>query len=98
MTVLSDIEKLVERKPVHHVSFAKLRTILRYNPNTGDWTWRISPRIGIAAGSAAGFRGKDGYLFIGIDGHHYKASRLAFFYMTSRWPAELIDHKDCNPK
>jgi hypothetical protein len=37
-----------------------------------------------------------GYVHIKIDGHAYKAHRLAWFYMTGVWPAEDVEHKDRN--
>jgi hypothetical protein len=34
---------------------------------------------------------------IGIGGKQYLAHRLAWFYMTGRWPIKEIDHIDGNP-
>jgi len=39
---------------------------------------------------------KDGYQRIRIDGHIYRAHRLAFLYMTGKWPSVWLDHEDVN--
>ena len=40
------------------------------------------------------FRKKHGRQYISIDGIHYRTSRLAWFYMTGKWPTNYIDHKN----
>src|SRR5712692_928690 len=42
----------------------------------------------------AGYRDGDGYLRIGICGGQYRAHRLAWLYMTGKWPIDQIDHKN----
>lgn len=34
------------------------------------------------------------YRVIGIGGKRYKNARLAVFYMTGKWPAGVVDHRD----
>ncbi len=72
----------------------RLLSVLQYNPATGKFTWlkRISIRIRI--GEEAGFTNLDGYIEIGIDNQNYQAHRLAWFYMTGKWPSAQIDHKN----
>lgn len=43
-------------------------------------------------GKPAGFRRKDGYLQIKIDGRPILAHRLVWFWMTGAWPPLYIDH------
>ena len=64
----------------------QLKQVLHYDPDTGAFTWL---RSGLVAGRARGGRGR---VRITIDGQQYKAHRLAFLYMTGRWPVDQIDH------
>lgn len=74
----------------------RLKDVLNYDPATGVWTWNkcLSPRV--KAGSIAGRTDRDGYRDIGIDGRKYRCCRLAFLYMTGKWPKNLVDHKNLN--
>jgi hypothetical protein len=73
----------------------RLKQLLRYDPSTGVWWWRVS-RPGVAAGKEAGHLNDKGYWVIGIDGKSYYASRLAFLYTTGKWPRHQIDHRNLN--
>jgi HNH endonuclease len=73
------------------ITAIELRERLSYDPNTGDWIWLQSPRFGWV-GRPAGSLDAKGYLVIKIDGKSYKASRLAYLYMTGEWPEEEMDH------
>lgn len=47
----------------------------------------------VKVGEIAGcVRPDNGYITIGIDGRHYFAHRLAWFYEHGRWPEHHIDH------
>lgn len=71
-----------------------LRHILSYDPETGVFTWKNPPPIGKGrVGETAGFRSHQ-YILIGIKNRKYPAHRLAFFYMTGRWPIYDVDHKN----
>lgn len=74
----------------------ELRSIFHYDPNTGAWKRLKGP---FGRGKPGGECGKflRGYRIIGIRYKHYKASRLAWFYMTGVWPEKNIDHIDGNP-
>jgi hypothetical protein len=70
-----------------------LRRYLDYNPETGEFTWRISPVDRIPAGAVAGYPdGKKGYMLVTVRGHEYFAHRLAWLYVTGEWPKDQIDH------
>ena len=45
-------------------------------------------------GKRAGSISKQGYRRIGINGKTYRAGRLAFLYMTGRWPNPEVDHEN----
>lgn len=70
----------------------QLKKALSYNPESGEFTWikRISIRINV--GDIAGVIHPHGYRYITLFGERYKASRLAWLYMTGEWPINQIDH------
>lgn len=70
-----------------------LKEVLDYNPETGIFTWKISAGT-VCHGQEAGYLNTQGYRVIQIKGQNYRAHRLAWFYMTGRWPKEGIDHKN----
>lgn len=71
-----------------------LRSILHYEPETGDFTWIVPPsNHGRLRNKPAGGT-STGYVLIKIDGRKYKAHRLAWLYVHGEWPAERIDHRD----
>jgi len=74
----------------------RLKKLLHYNQKTGAFTWLMRPNRHIRIGDIAGTL-SNGHVQIGICGAHYKASRLAWFYMTGKWPQFEIDHKDTVP-
>jgi hypothetical protein len=77
---------------------ARLRELLHYSPETGEWRWRVSGRSRVFAGKIAGGKGHScGYWRIGIGGHRYYSHRLAVLYMTGSWPAAEVDHIDGIP-
>jgi hypothetical protein len=76
---------------------ARLRKILRYDPKTGIFRWRISPVGIVPAGSVAGtVKPKNGYRLIGIGRRYFLAHRLAWLYVHGEWPPGRLDHKDTN--
>ena len=74
-----------------------LRKILSYDATTGIFLWRISPRLGaIYPGDRAGTRHHNGYTLIKINKKKYIASRLAWLYITGKWPHGQMDHINGN--
>lgn len=73
----------------------RLKELFKYDSETGIFTRLVSRnnkyRIGSVAGSA-----QHGYVQIQIDRHTYKAHRLAWLYMTGKYPENVIDHIDGN--
>lgn len=69
----------------------RLRGILNYDPETGLFTWR--ERTGnCQIGDLAGSKHNRGYHLIVINGQKYLSHRLAWLYMTGKWPEDQIDH------
>lgn len=73
-----------------------LKSLFIYNPETGLFTWRVSRTKSVKIGQVAGSFDKNGYVIIKIDGKAFKAHRLAWLYMTGKFPENMIDHKDEN--
>lgn len=79
----------------HELSHEKLLSLLKYNPETGEFTWINGIKGKSKAGKVAGSRSKN-YIIIKINGIPYNAHRMACFYMTGSWPVECMDHIDRN--
>jgi hypothetical protein len=77
------------------LSAKRLRKLLTYAPTTGVFRWRVrkGPHV---RGVAGCIHPPKGYRVIGIDGKMYRANRLAWLYMTGKWPKleiGYINHK-----
>lgn len=72
----------------------RLHSLLKYDTETGDFTWRQTRSRGAMAGSTAGCPRPDGYIKIKVDGVNYLAHRLVWLYVHGKWPTGEIDHKD----
>lgn len=64
----------------------ELRTMVTYNPETGEFTDKLGAPLGILSAS--------GYVFIKLGGRMLQATRVAWLYMTGNDPVGLIDHED----
>ncbi|MFY8105622.1 MAG: HNH endonuclease signature motif containing protein [Elstera sp.] len=70
----------------------RLKSLLSYDPCSGHFTWLVDRGMMRCKGRRAGTPDDTGYLIIRVDYVIYKAHRLAWFYMTGKWPKEYIDH------
>ena len=79
-------------------SLEVLKAYLHYDPISGVFTYKqtIGGRINKKIGDIAGTINKDGYRWISVAGSCEKASRLAWLYMTEKYPPAglLVDHKN----
>jgi hypothetical protein len=73
----------------------KLRSLLTYDPETGEFRWRDDVKHS-RKGKVAGRINKHGYLQISIDGRRYQGHRLAHLYMTGEMPPVDVDHRGSN--
>lgn len=71
----------------------QLKTLLHYNPETGNFTWIAKRKGSKGINKPAGTLTNKGYIDICIDGVKYGAHRLAFLYMLNDCPL-FVDHID----
>jgi hypothetical protein len=76
---------------------ARLRELLHYDEDTGEFRWLKRMNGTIRDGDIAGSLTEDGYRRIWVDGRLYRAHRLAWLYMTGERCPSLIDHRDGDP-
>lgn len=74
----------------------ELKRLLHYNPDTGEFHWRVNRSNGVKAGDLTGTRTQTGYVVISVLNKTRKAHRLAWLYMTGEFPPDYIDHVNCN--
>ena len=74
------------------ITSERLRALLDYNPETGEFTWISGRRQGKRQGKRAGCADGRGYLRIEIDGRHYRGHRLAWLHVFGKWPDGDLDH------
>ena len=70
-----------------------LKSILKYDARTGHFRWLkcAHPEL---VGQRAGSKDKKGYVQIQIAGKIYKAHRLAWLWMTGKFPIAHVDHRN----
>lgn len=73
------------------LSQQRLHEILDFNPQTGVFVWKISPRENVKRGTVAGWHNGKKMRRISIGHKCYLLHRLAWFYVHGKWP-DQIDH------
>lgn len=82
---------------IQRLTSSRLSELLHYNKDTGLFIFKVT-RGGISAGTVAGTANTvSGYIYIKIDRNMYLAHHLAWFCTYGTWPAEQLDHINCNP-
>lgn len=71
------------------VTLERLKEVLDYNPQTGDFTWRT--QNGAArAGEIAGAIGPIGYRYLTVDYESFPAQQAAWLYHYGEWPTKRV--------
>lgn len=73
----------------------QLKNLLKYDKYTGKFTYKISSGS-VKKGNFAGYINPKGYEVICINKKLYLSHRLAFLYVTGKFPNKLVDHIDHN--
>lgn len=69
----------------------RLKQLVEYDPESGRF-YRVG-RAGVKGGPVNSVPNKAvGYRYMRVDGRRYMAHRIAWLYMTGRWPVADIDH------
>jgi hypothetical protein len=77
------------------ITHEELINLINYDPLSGIMTWKVE-RYKAPKGEECGWLTDQGYRSVKVLSKTYLVHRLAWFYMTSNWPKELIDHKNGN--
>jgi len=78
-----------------NLTAARLRSVLDYDPATGHFVWRETIASNAVVGKTAGGpKPPKGYICITLFGRRYYAHRLAWLWMTGRWPTGDVDHRN----
>lgn len=75
----------------------RLKEVLRYDPDTGVFTWKVKVSDKVVLHSRAGQQRADGYRLIGLDGGRYLEHRLALLWADGAWPTGYVDHINGDP-
>lgn len=70
----------------------KLREMLSYDADTGQFVRKVSTSSNARVGDIAGNMNGRGYLRIQIGGRSYLVHRLAWLYTHGAWPVDQLDH------
>ena len=71
---------------------SRLKELLHYNQNTGEFLWLKTVNSRAMFGSIAGYDNPAGYSYIRVDNTGYLAHRLVFLYMEGAFPPDQVDH------
>lgn len=69
----------------------KLRELLHYDPDTGEFRWKIKKSKIVKIGEVIQTK-NNGYPIVQIDKKQYYLHRLAFLYMEGYLPENMVDH------
>lgn len=89
---MASAAKKAPAKKEEALTQAELKRLLDYDASTGEFRRLVSTSHKAKAGDIAGAVYKNGYCYISLHSKAYLAHRLAFLYMTGKWPEKDCDH------
>jgi hypothetical protein len=75
----------------------RLKSLLSYDPDTGEFRWLVNRTAGVKAGDKAGSLDTERYLVMRVDGRYYRGHRLVWLYVYGKWPSRFLDHINGDP-
>lgn len=96
MNALTNTSRALASKKQNALAYERLTELLKYDQETGVFTWTKVTTNKVACGDRAGMVSKRGYIVIGIDRLSFTGHRLAWFYVHKQWPIGELDHIDRN--
>lgn len=94
MAASSKPQNACARKPGPSLTQERLKSLLKYDPQTGVFLWLIRTSRRTFAGDVAGSINPKGYRVITIERRNYGAHRLAVLWMTGMLPTKEVDHEN----
>ena len=91
------VSKGKQKKCRNALTAARAREVLDYNPETGEFRWKVDRGGRTRAGDVAGKASWNGYHRIRVDGFKYGANQLAWLWTYGEMPAVEVDHIDKDP-
>lgn len=73
-----------------------VQAVLHYDPETGIFVNKVDRNPRALKNAIAGYTNTIGYTVVQINGRKLHAHRLAWLYMTGKWPNCEIDHINRN--
>lgn len=77
---------------MRNLTVERLREVLSYDPDSGQFRWRVQLSAWGKVGQVAGTKGERGYIHICVDRNICAAHRLAWLHTHGAWPKYEIDH------
>lgn len=87
-----EMDSLSRGKRDEPLSVDRLREVLVYDPESGVFRWRISPRNRTLPGDLAGYRNGSGYMVCVVDQQKIRMHRAAWAIHYGEFPDGLLDH------
>lgn len=86
------MDSMARGKRDNPLDVERLREVLNYDPETGIFRWKISPRNRTLPGDIAGFKNDSGYMLCTIDQQTIRLHRAAWALHYGEMPRKHIDH------
>ena len=78
-------------RPISSDTIEQIKTLFRYDPETGKCFWRTNFRFPSMVGKEAGSLKNNGRYLVSIGRRYFPRSRIAYILMENRVP-DLVDH------
>lgn len=86
------MDSMARGKVDKELTVDRLREMLSYDPETGVFRWKVSPRNRTLPGDIAGYINDGGYVLCIVDQQRVRLHRAAWAITNGEWPAGQIDH------